>query len=49
MLKYTELKDFLCKYPECFKPNLEKQREFDHKVTSIEGKTISFIQPRKKD
>ncbi|NLK68403.1 MAG: hypothetical protein GX283_04500 [Clostridiaceae bacterium] len=48
MLKYTELKDFLGKYPDCFKPNVEKQREFDQKVSSIEGKTIDFIQPRKR-
>jgi len=39
-LKYTELKEFLQKHPYCFTPIKEKQKEFDHRVATVEKRPI---------
>jgi hypothetical protein len=41
-LKYTDLKEYLGKKPYCFKKSKEKQREFDRKVATTEGRPIIF-------
>ncbi|NLM10480.1 MAG: hypothetical protein GX213_06855 [Clostridiaceae bacterium] len=48
-MKYNELKEFLGKYPYCFKQNKEKQREFDRRVATAEGKPIVFAHHERKD
>lgn len=42
LLKYTELKEVLKKYPHCFRPLKEQQREFDRMVALSERKPIVF-------
>lgn len=48
-MKYSEFKDFLGKYPDCFKSNKEKQKEFDRRVATAEGKPISFVHHERKE
>ncbi|HEY8422019.1 MAG TPA: hypothetical protein VIL05_09810 [Thermoclostridium sp.] len=42
-MKYNEFKDFLSKHPYCFKTNKEKEKEFDRRVATAEGKPIVFV------
>lgn len=42
-MKYSEFKEFLGKHPDCFTPNKEKQKEFDRRVATAEGKPIVFV------
>lgn len=48
-MKYTELKDLLGKHPYCFTPGKEKQKEFDRRVATAEGKPIVFVHHEGKD
>lgn len=48
MLKYTEMKEYLQKYPNCFRSVKEKQREFDRMVALAEKKPIYFSEKEAK-